>query len=180
MSGDYSEQIKIIWNIFDKWSECERTVAICKLLRSLPAFWLKFIQSTIEQQFAECTDNEHIQMMEQQSNSKLHLTKLYEAYKMTSTSESECYYIGEPTNNNNNNNYQNLSDIGHRKEKILSDILRYTLLMKSGNDDAKKVYLSLIPYMVEDARQGIVTSTTVQQILSFLLIHPALNDYDRQ
>lgn len=178
MPADYSDQIKIISDFFNTWSECERTVAICKLLKFLPGFWLKFVLSTIEQQFAECTDNEHIQLMEQQSNSKLHLTKLYETYKLTSASESECYYINEPTNNNNN--YHNLIDKGHKKEKILNDILRYTLLLKSGNDDAKKVYLSLIPYMVEDAKRGTVTTKIVQQILSFLLIHPALNDYDRQ
>lgn len=170
MPVEYSEQIKIILDFFNKWSECERTVAICKLLKFLPGFWLKFVLSTIEQQFSECPDNEHIQLMEQQSNSKSHLSKLYEAYKMTSTSDLE----------GNNNNYHHMMDIDHKKEKILKDILRYTLLLKCGNDEAKMDYLSLIPYMVEDARRGIVSTKIVQQILSFLLIHPALNDNDRR
>lgn len=180
MPVDYSEQIKIILEFFNKWSECERTVAICKLLKFLPGFWLKFILSTIEQQLNDSIEHEHIQSVEQQANSKLHLTNLYDEYKLTNAIETECFFIGEQTTNNNFHQQQRKNENGHKKEKILNDVLRYILVLKSGNDEAKKIYLSLIPYMIEDARRGIVATEIVQQILSFLLISPALNEYDRQ
>lgn len=178
MAVDYSDQVKIISDFFTKWSECEKTVALCKLLKDLPVVYLKMLLSTIEQKFTDSKDIDDVQLMEQQANSKLYLTELYEQYKMTTTSESDCFPVGEQTNFNNNNYHH--FDHPSRKENILKDFLRYTLLLKSGNDGAKKVFLSLIPYMVEDARRGIVTTKIVRQILSFLLIHPALTNYDRQ
>lgn len=197
----FGEQIDTVSDFFEKWSDCERTVVIYALLKRLPYSCLKFMQSTIEQTFAQCTCIDQIQLMEQQSNCKLYLMELCDSYKMLTTTnsdvqlnkdsifnESDRLIIGENTNlNNNNNNNHNLNnnnnhiaDKLNKKEDILNDILNYMPMLKIGNDDAKQVYLSLIPFMVDDARRGIVNTLIVQQILSFLSIHPALSTDDRR
>lgn len=67
-----------------------------------------------------------------------------------------------------------------RKEEILNDILCLLPLLKPGNDDAKKIYLSLIPTAVEDSVKSYVPTELVQQIFSYLLIHPAISNEDRR
>lgn len=71
---------------------------------------------------------------------------------------------------------------GHQESKkdILNDMLVYLPLLKPGNDDVKSVYMSLIPAAVEDACQRAVPTELVQHILSYLLIHPAVNNDDRR
>lgn len=70
---------------------------------------------------------------------------------------------------------------GHESKKdILNDMLVYLPLLKPGNDDVKSVYMSLIPAAVEDACQRAVPTELVQHILSYLLIHPAVNNDDRR
>lgn len=66
------------------------------------------------------------------------------------------------------------------KKDILNDMLTYLPLLKPGNDDVKSVYMSLIPAAVEDACQQTVPTELVQHILSYLLIHPAVNNDDRR
>lgn len=66
------------------------------------------------------------------------------------------------------------------KKDILNDMLVYLPLLKPGNDDVKSVYMSLIPAAVEDACQRAVPTELVQHILSYLLIHPAVNNDDRR
>lgn len=67
-----------------------------------------------------------------------------------------------------------------RKEEILNDMLCLLPLLKPGNDDAKKIYLSLIPTAVEDSVKSYVPTELVQQIFSYLLIHPAISNEDRR
>lgn len=195
----FCEQVETVSDFFEKWSDCERTVVIYALLKRLPYSCLKFMQSTIDATFAQCNCTEQIQLLEQHSNSKIYLTELCDSYKnLTNTindvqlnrdsilySESDKNLVlGDTitnvhTHNINNQNTNNL-DKYNKKEDILNDILNYMPMLKVGNDDAKLVYLSLIPFMVDDARRGIVSTLIVQQILSFLLIHPALSTDDRR
>lgn len=80
------------------------------------------------------------------------------------------FSLTEPTNNKS----------CLRKEEILNDILCLLPLLKPGNDDAKKIYLSLIPTAVEDSVKSYVPTELVQQIFSYLLIHPAISNEDRR
>ncbi|XP_062708262.1 protein Smaug-like isoform X1 [Aedes albopictus] len=82
-----------------------------------------------------------------------------------------------PSNNNNNSNKTKPVE---SKKDILNDMLTYLPLLKPGNDDVKSVYMSLIPAAVEDACQQTVPTELVQHILSYLLIHPAVNNDDRR
>uniref|UniRef100_A0A182IR44 Protein Smaug n=1 Tax=Anopheles atroparvus TaxID=41427 RepID=A0A182IR44_ANOAO len=65
-------------------------------------------------------------------------------------------------------------------EDILKDILMYLPLLVPGNDEAKSMYMSLIPAAVDDACRQLVPTEIVQQTLSYLLIHPAITNDDRR
>lgn len=67
-----------------------------------------------------------------------------------------------------------------RKEAILGDILTLMPILTPGNDEAKSAYLELIPATVEDAIRGQVNTSLVQQIFSYVLIHPAFSADDRR
>lgn len=67
-----------------------------------------------------------------------------------------------------------------RKEDILCDILQLMPVLAPGNEEAKSAYLDLIPYTVEDAVRGLVNTSLVQQMFSYVLIHPAFSVEDRR
>lgn len=67
-----------------------------------------------------------------------------------------------------------------KKEDILGEILTLLPILTPGNDEAKTAYLDLIPATVEDAVRGTVNTSLVQQIFSYVLIHPAFNAADRR
>lgn len=67
-----------------------------------------------------------------------------------------------------------------RKEDILGDVLTLMPILTPGNDEAKCAYLDFIPMTVEDAVRGTVNTSLVQQIFSYLLIHPAFSTDDRR
>lgn len=188
----FCEQVETVSDFFGKWSDCERTVVMYALVKRLPYPCLKFMQSIIEQTFSQSSCTDQIQLMEQQSNSKAYITELSESYKSVTIpcgdvqmnkdslyTESDRLIIGDATSLNINKNNNNINFLD-KKEDILKDILTYLPMLKIGNDDAKQIYLSLIPFMVEDARRGVVNTPIVQQILSLLLIHPALSAEDRR
>lgn len=67
-----------------------------------------------------------------------------------------------------------------KKEDILNDILTLMPILTPGNDEAKCAYLEFIPMTVDDAIRGTVNTSLVQQIFSYLLIHPAFSTDDRR
>lgn len=67
-----------------------------------------------------------------------------------------------------------------RKEDILNDILTLLPILTPGNEEAKSAYLELIPAAVDDAIRGAVNTTLVQQMFSYVLIHPAFAADDRR
>lgn len=75
---------------------------------------------------------------------------------------------------------QNIEQFYNSKEDILNDILIHLPLLKPGNDDAKSIYLALVPFAIDDSVRQIVPTESVQQILSYLLIHPAITNEDRR
>lgn len=66
------------------------------------------------------------------------------------------------------------------REDVLHDILTYLPLLKPGNEEAKAAYISLVPVVVADSIKQAVPTDLVQQILSYLLIHPAVTSEDRR
>lgn len=67
-----------------------------------------------------------------------------------------------------------------RKEDILGEVLTLMPILTPGNEEAKCAYLEFIPMTVEDAIRGAVNTSLVQQIFSYLLIHPAFSTDDRR
>lgn len=127
--------------------------------------------------------------------------KTSSANESQSQTQSTTIFKKEKTNNNKNKViYENINDTSlnnsttqpqhytdnlncfkyDKKEDILNDILVYLPLLKPGNNEAKSVFLSLIPCVVEDSVRQIVPIELVQQILSYLLIHPAILNEDRR
>lgn len=242
VSSLFYDELLTLYEKFEKFSHCERAIAICSMLQLFNYPSLRFIQSKIEATFAQSACSEDIKWMEQQSNSKSYIDELCGSYKLLSVANSDVQLInlspnidaiyndpdrliiGEnitnlinsnssnsnisnsnsnntinsstttinttTTSNNNNTNTNNLnhyssknstsSDKFSKKEDILNDVLNYILMLKIGNDEATKVYLSLIPFMVADARNGIVSIEIVQQILSVLVAHPSLSSEARK
>lgn len=197
----FKEHVMSVVQLFANWSDCQRTVAICLLLKTLPYNCLKIIQSAIDVTYAHCNCPEKLALWEKQSNNTSFLTELCDIYKHLTTcnapndvqlnNKDTIFYhdyernlTTENANNNNNftshNNNLNNFEKCDKKEDILNEILNFMPMLKIGNDDAKKAYLSFIPFMVEDARRGVISTPIAQQILSFLLMHPALTAEDKR
>lgn len=109
------------------------------------------------------------------------------ASSLSSSSSSSSSTNGQATANSKTQESSHKATTGGSKAKpveskkdILNDMLTYLPLLKPGNDDVKSVYMSLIPAAVEDACQQAVPTELVQHILSYLLIHPAVNNDDRR
>lgn len=205
----FCEQVGTVTSLFEQWNDCERTVVLYALLKRVPFANLKFLQLSIEYNLAQNFNSQtKLHVIEKNSNNAVFLTKLINTYKnfkicnnneikqqqsqpsppmllkkdKTSTTATIIYEnINEITPPPNSSQHF-LDNIGkyEKKEDILNDILIYLPLLKPGNDEAKAVFLSLIPCAVEDSVRQIVPIELVQQILSYLLIHPAISNEDRR
>lgn len=149
----FCEQVGTVTSLFEQWNDCECTVVLYALLKRVPFSNLKFLQLSIEYNLAQNYNHEKkLITLEDNANNEEFLTKLIKTYKSSN----------------------------ENKEDILNDILTYLPLLKPGNEKSKLIYLSLIPIIVNDSVQNIVPLELVQQILSYLLIHPAVTNEDRR
>lgn len=176
------EQYNFLESLFEQWNDCERTVVLCALLKRMTFSNLKFLQLSIEHNVAQNfgSQTKH-QVEERDSNDPIFLNKLANKYKSA----------GKDTTNGSKDSllYNSISftsnstiagDQFEKKQDILTDLLTYLPLLKPGNDDAKSVYMNLIPSTVEDSIRQIVPTDLVQQFFSYLLIHPAITSDDRR
>lgn len=162
-----------VTTLFEQWNECERTVMLYALLKRVPFANLKFLQLSIEYNIAQNYNSQsRLQILESNSNNGVFLAKLLGAYKGgKSDAQDSVIYEADA--------YEALGK-RERKEDILSELLTYLPLLKPGNEDAKAVYMAIVPIAVEDAVRQLVPAELVQQILSYLLIHPAVTNDDRR
>lgn len=131
---------------------------------------------------SSCSSTSGVSCVSSSSSSQKTTSSLSSSSSSTSTTSSTAGKTQDkvPTSNNNNNNSNSKTKPVESKKDILNDMLTYLPLLKPGNDDVKSVYMSLIPAAVEDACQQTVPTELVQHILSYLLIHPAVNNDDRR
>ncbi|XP_055702993.1 protein Smaug isoform X2 [Phlebotomus papatasi] len=169
----FCEQMGTVTTLFEQWNECERTVMLYALLKRVPFANLKFLQLSIEYNIAQNYNSQsRLQILESNSNNGVFLAKLLGAYKGgKSDAQDSVIYEADA--------YEALGK-RERKEDILSELLTYLPLLKPGNEDAKAVYMAIVPIAVEDAVRQLVPAELVQQILSYLLIHPAVTNDDRR
>lgn len=167
----FDDELQWVKRFFEKWSHCERAIAVCCLLKQFQYPTLRFIQSKIEATYAQSTDCDKNKWMEQKSNDKSYISELCDSYKSLTNTISDVQLNNNYNNNNNNITFST-------KEDILTEILNRILMLKIGNDDVIQEYLALIPFMVDDTHRGIVNVEVVMQTLSILVAHPALSSDD--
>ncbi|GAB0086867.1 Protein Smaug [Sergentomyia squamirostris] len=170
----FCEQVGTVTTLFEQWNDCERTVVLYALLKRLPFANLKFLQLSIEYNIAQNYNSQsRLQILESNSNNGVFLAKLLATYKggkHVDTGEAVIYEAAEVFEGKRE----------QRKEEILAEVLTYLPLLKPGNDDAKAIYMAIVPIAVEDSVRQLVPAELVQQILSYLLIHPAITSDDRR
>lgn len=181
--GQFYEQYNFLESLFEQWNDCERTVVLCALLKRMTFSNLKFLQLSIEHNIAQNygSQTKH-QVEERDSNDPIFLNKLANKYKTfgkdatnNGSSKDSLLYNSMSFTSSGGNGEQY-----EKKQDILTDLLTYLPLLKPGNDDAKSVYMNLIPSTVEDSIRHIVPTDLVQQFFSYLLIHPAITSDDRR
>ncbi|XP_023033767.1 protein Smaug isoform X2 [Drosophila willistoni] len=191
----FCEQVTTVTNLFEKWNDCERTVVMCALLKRLRYPSLKFLQYSIDnnltQNLGTSQTNLSSVVIDINANNPAYLQNLLNAYKtfqpcdvldvMSSSSSDKdsmpCYGSDFQITTTAQCDERKLYA---RKEDILHEVLNMLPLLKPGNDEAKLSYLTLIPVAVKDTMQQIVPTELVQQIFSYLLIHPAISSEDRR
>ena len=187
----FCEQVNTVTNFFEKWNDCERTVVMYALVKRLRYSSLKFLQYSIDNtltQNMDSTSNLSTVVVDMNANNPSYLQNLLNAYKTfhlsdlvdtlsSSSSDKDsmpCYGSDfQITNCDERKLYS-------KKEDILHEVLNMLPLLKPGNEEAKLIYLSLIPLAVKDTMRQIVPIELVQQIFSYMLIHPAVLTEDRR
>ncbi|XP_037944173.1 protein Smaug isoform X2 [Teleopsis dalmanni] len=187
----FCDQVNAVTNLFDQWNECERSVVMYALLKRLRYPSLKFIQYCIESNLTQnlgSQSNLSTVVVDINANNPSYLQNILNAYKtfhltdivdtMSSSSSDKdsvsCYGSDfQLTNCDERKLYG-------KKEDILHDIINMLPLLKPGNDEAKSIYLALVPIAVKDTMTQIVPPELVQQIFSYMLIHPAISNEDRK
>ncbi|KAH8301097.1 hypothetical protein KR018_001793 [Drosophila ironensis] len=191
----FCEQVTTVTNLFEKWNDCERTVVMYALLKRLRYPSLKFLQYSIDsnltQNLGTSQTNLSSVVIDINANNPVYLQNLLNAYKtfqpcdlldaMSSSSSDKdsmpCYGSDFQITTSAQCDERKLYA---RKEDILHEVLNMLPLLKPGNEEAKVIYLTLIPVAVKDTMQQIVPTELVQQIFSYLLIHPAITSEDRR
>ncbi|KAL7733992.1 hypothetical protein ACLKA6_011686 [Drosophila palustris] len=201
----FCEQVTTVTNLFEKWNDCERTVVMYALLKRLRYPSLKFLQYSIDnnltQNLGTCQTNLSSVVIDINANNPSYLHNLLSAYKtcqpsdlvvegISSSSSSDkdsmpCYgsdFQITSSSSSSTNPTQCADDrkLYTRKEDILNEVLNMLPLLKPGNEEAKLSYMTLISLAVKDTVQQLVPPELVQQIFSYMLIHPAIGSEDRR
>ncbi|CAD7004881.1 unnamed protein product [Ceratitis capitata] len=187
----FSEQVTTVINFFEGWNHCERTVVLYALLKRLRYHNMKFLQHAIDHVLTQRLNSENnlsSVLIDLNANNPSYLKKLLNAYKTlhmndaadalsSVSSDKESMQSFGSDFQITNCDEQKLYD---KKKELLIEVLNMLPLLKPGNDEAKLVYLALIPATVRDTMQNRVPTELVQQIFSYLLIHPAISSEDRR
>jgi hypothetical protein len=183
----FFEQVKQMTNIYEQWNDCERTVVIYALFKRLPYSNLKFLLHTIDQHLKQSVNTpQHWNLLEEAANSISFLNKLFQKYNTlvnftssndnidaNSEQEFSCSESMKSLENDLVSKYAS-------KEEVIHDVLMYLPLLRPNNEEGKKIYIQFVPVLIEDASKQNVPIDKIQQILSYLLIHPAIKVDDRK
>ncbi|TMW40566.1 hypothetical protein DOY81_014356 [Sarcophaga bullata] len=178
----FCEQVNTVTNFFEKWNDCERTVVMYALVKRLRYSSLKFLQYSIDNtltQNMDSTSNLSTVVVDMNANNPSYLQNLLNAYKTFHLSDLVDTLSSSSSDKDSMPCYGSDFQITNCDERKLyskkEDILHEVLNMK-----AKLIYLSLIPLAVKDTMRQIVPIELVQQIFSYMLIHPAVSTEDRK
>ncbi|XP_049875070.1 protein Smaug [Pectinophora gossypiella] len=154
MNGTFYEQLGSVAGLFEQWGACERTVVACALARRVPWPGLRLLQRAVEAALRLHVEDERL---EHDANDEALLTGLLAARADDDDEEG-----------------------GER----LRQLLTLLPLLRTDNERAKDVYVSAAPALVQrcvDApRRSSATPDLCRQLLSYLLVHPALTHHDQR
>ncbi|XP_060082936.1 protein Smaug homolog 2-like isoform X2 [Ylistrum balloti] len=137
----FRDQVNSVTNLFEKWSECEQTVALCTLFKQISPTQCRFLAQVLDQ--TDCTD---ISQTENEANDPGYIHKL-------ANNDSKEYTIGQ--------------------------LLAHLPLLRTGENQAKVEYLSLISSILGYTIQNGTHIEESRQIISYSLMHPAITSDER-
>lgn len=197
----FSEQVNKVIELFQDWNDCERSVSLYAVLKRIPFSCTKFLQSVIDTNLTQAYCLEQTKLLEHNANSATFIQSLSETYKNFKNCAQDQVQINKDSIFYESDRGVGVSGNGicgsigggiggslneitdkyyDKKEDILNDVLTLMPILTPGNEEAKCAYLEFIPMTVEDAIRGTVNTSLVQQIFSYLLIHPAFTTDDRR
>jgi len=183
----FIEQVHTIQMMFESWNDCERTVAIYSMFKRLPFANLKFVVSLIDHYLKQSFNSPaRLSHFEDAANATSFLNKLIHKYSTLITITTSNDKIDSATDldmglGDAKNLEDDLVSKYVSKEEIICDLLMYLPLLRASNEEGKKAYMQFVPVILEDTIKHNLPIELVQQILSYLLIHPAIKtDSDRK
>lgn len=185
-SALFCEQVQQLTSMYEQWNDCERTVVIYALFKRLPFANLKFLVHSIDFYLKQSFNTpQRLSHFEDAANAISFLNKLIHKYNtlITITTSNDKIDAGsdyELGSGEAKNLEDDLVSKYASKEEIISDLLMYLPLLRPNNDEGKKAYMQFVPVLIEDSIKHNLPIELVQQILSYLLIHPAIKSDDRK
>ncbi len=173
----FSEQLSNVIDLFQQWNDCERAVMLFAVLKKVPFPITKFLQSVIDTSLQQAQCKEQAKVLERNANCAKYINSLSDTYKSLKCNETQ--FTTDSIFFASDRSIDNIDRYYDKKEEILRDILKMMPILTIGNDEAKLAYLDFIPMTVSDATRRIVSSTLVQQLFCYVLIHPAFSTDDR-
>ncbi|KAL4715637.1 hypothetical protein ACJJTC_006216 [Scirpophaga incertulas] len=153
MNGAFYEQLGNVAGMFEQWGACEKTVLVCALARRVPWPGLKLVQRAVEAALQNHVEDERL---ERDANDETLLANL----------------LTPRTNDTDNEGGEQLRQL-----------LTMLPLLRIDNERAKDVYMTATPGLVQRCvdtpRQSSIISDLCRQLLSYLLVHPALTHQDQ-
>nr|XP_026487969.1 protein Smaug isoform X2 [Vanessa tameamea] len=153
MNGTFYEQLGGVAGLFEQWGTCERTVVACALARRVPWPGLRLVQRAVEAALQSHVEDERL---ERDANDETLLASL-----LAARAEDDDEEDGER----------------------LRQLVRLVPLLRTDNERAKSVLVGAAPALVQrvlDAPRRHVAPDLCRQLLSYLLVHPALTLLDQR
>ncbi|KAJ2951514.1 hypothetical protein O0L34_g13664 [Tuta absoluta] len=154
MNSTFYEQLGGVAGLFEQWGACERTVVACALARRVPWPGLRLVHRAVEAALRLHMEDERL---EQEANDETLLAGLLAAGP---------------------------NDDDDEGSERLRQLLTLLPLMRTDNERAKDVYVSAAPALVQrcvDAPRRVSAAPDLcRQLLSYLLVHPALTHDDQR
>ncbi|CAF4857947.1 unnamed protein product [Pieris macdunnoughi] len=153
MNGTFYEQLGSVAGVFEQWGTCERTVVACALARRVPWPGLRLVQRTVEAALQNHVEDERL---ERDANDETLLATLLAA---------------------------RVSDDEEEDGERLLKLLALLPLLRTDNERAKNIYVGAAPALVQrcvDAPRRTIAPDLCRQLLSYLLVHPALSLHDQR
>ncbi|XP_050344255.1 protein Smaug isoform X2 [Nymphalis io] len=153
MNGAFYEQLGGVAGLFEQWGTCERTVVACALARRVPWPGLRLVQRAVEAALQSHIEDERL---ERDANDETLLASL-----LAARAEDDDQEDGER----------------------LRQLVRLVPLLRTDNERAKSVLVGAAPALVQrvlDAPRRAVAPELCRQLLSYLLVHPALSVHDQR